>query len=124
MDRAVALNQPRCWLIAYDIRDRRRLARVHRFLTHQAVPVQYSVFAARGSLADMRRLAEELRMRIDERADDVRIYPIPEDPLAHTIGATLLPDDVWLLGVGDELGTSLAASAQAARTSEPVPPPA
>lgn len=120
----MALNQPRRWLIAYDIRDRRRLARVHRFLTGVAVPVQYSVFAARGSLADVRRLAEELRARIDERTDDVRIYPIPENPLVHTIGATLLPDDVWLLGAGDELGGSLAAATRAARTREPAPPPA
>jgi CRISPR-associated protein Cas2 len=104
----MALNQARRWLIAYDIRDRRRLARVHRFLMHRAIPVQYSVFAVRGSLADVRRMADELRTRIDERADDVRIYPIPENPLVHAIGATLLPDDVWLLDAKTGLGAVLA----------------
>lgn len=120
----MALNQPRRWLIAYDIREPRRLARVHRFLTRVAVPVQYSVFAARGSLADMRRLADELRARIDERADDVRIYPIPENLLVHTIGATLLPDDAWLLDGRSDLGVLLAASTRPARPLEPTPPAA
>lgn len=102
----MALNQQRGWLIAYDIRNPRRLARVHRFLKREAVPVQYSVFAARGSLADMRRLAEELRGRIDERTDDIRIYPIPDNPLVYTFGTKLLPDDAWLLGLGPALGLS------------------
>lgn len=118
----MALNQTRNWLIAYDIRDPRRLVRVHRFLKQQAVPVQYSVFAARGSLADMRQLAAALRAQIDERADDVRIYPIPENPLVHTIGAALLPDDVWLLGPGGEGGGWPVASTRAVRAVEPPPP--
>jgi CRISPR-associated protein Cas2 len=117
----MAVNQPRRWLIAYDIRDRRRLGRVHRFLMQQAIPVQYSVFAARGSLSDMRRMAEELRMRIDERADDVRIYPIPENPLVHTIGATLLPDDVWLLDAKTGLGAVLAPPSRPVRGVESTP---
>lgn len=113
----MALNQPRRWLIAYDIRDQRRLARVHRFLTREAVPVQYSVFVAWGSLADMRRLADELQGRIDERFDDVRIYPIPEIPLVHMIGKTALPEDVWLLGPLDELsGPAARAIAPACRS--------
>jgi CRISPR-associated protein Cas2 len=117
----MAVNDARRWLIAYDIREPRRLARVHRFLTRVAVPVQYSVFAARGSPADMRRLADELRSKIDGRVDDVRIYPVPVNPVVHTIGATLLPEDVWVLDGKTDLGALLAASTRPARRLESLP---
>lgn len=93
----MALNQPRRWLIAYDLRDHRRIARVHRLLTQVAVPMQYSVFAARGSPAAMRQLARQIEALIDVEVDDVRMYPIPERPLLHTIGGTMLPDDALLV---------------------------
>jgi CRISPR-associated protein Cas2 len=93
----MALNQPRRWLIAYDIRDPRRLARVHRLLTRAAVPVQYSVFAAAGSARAMRELAAAVAKKIDPRVDDVRFYPVPEQIQAYTIGATMLPEEVLLI---------------------------
>jgi len=93
----MALNLPRRWLIAYDLRNERRIARVHRLLTKVAVPVQYSVFAARGSQAAMRKLAGQVETLIDAEVDDVRIYPVPERPLLHTIGRTMLPEAALLL---------------------------
>jgi CRISPR-associated protein Cas2 len=107
MDRTVALNESRRWLVAYDIREPRRLARVHRLLGRVAVPVQYSVFAASGSHADMRRLADELRGLIDESVDDVRIYSIPTNAFVYSIGRTLLPEDAWLLDGKTDLGALL-----------------
>lgn len=106
----MALTEVRRWLITYDIRERRRLARVHRQLSRVAVPVQYSVFAARGNLAAMRRLANDLRGLIDD-VDDVRIYGIPQTPCVHTLGATMLPRDVWLLDGTADL-TPLASASQ------------
>lgn len=93
----MALNQPKRWLIAYDLRDGRRIARVHRLLTKVAVPVQYSVFVARGSHNGMRQLARQVEDLIDARVDDVRLYPIPERPLIYTVGRAMLPDDALLL---------------------------
>lgn len=107
----MALNDPRRWLIAYDIRDHRRIARVHRLLTKAAVPVQYSVFAARGSPKGMRRLAGEIEALIDASVDDVRLYPIPERPLLYTIGRTMLPDDALLLDADTRLETVLGCRA-------------
>lgn len=104
----MALNQPRRWLIAYDIRDPRRLARVHRALTKAAVPVQYSLFAAAGSPRAMRELAAALEEKIDTRVDDVRFYPVPEQIHVYTIGATMLPDQVFLLADRADLGQLLA----------------
>jgi CRISPR-associated protein Cas2 len=37
----MALNQPLRYLIAYDIRNPKRLVRVHRYLRRQGMPVQY-----------------------------------------------------------------------------------
>ncbi len=107
----MALNRPRRWLIAYDLREPRRIARVHRLLTKVAVPVQYSVFAARGSQAAMRQLARQIEALIDTAVDDVRMYPIPEHPLLHTIGGALLPDDALLLDAQTGLETLLGRGA-------------
>lgn len=108
----MALNESRRWLIAYDLRDDRRIARVHRLLTKVAVPVQYSVFAARGSQAAMRQLARQIEALIDADADDVRMYPIPERPLLHTIGGTMLPDDALLLDAETGLEVLLGRTAR------------
>lgn len=99
----MAVNRTRRWLVAYDVRDKRRIKRVHRLLTRVAVPVQYSVFAAVGSAAVMSRLAEAIKQLIDEREDDVRMYPVPELPLVYSIGATMLPQDVMLLDARTDL---------------------
>ncbi|MBX3630284.1 MAG: CRISPR-associated endonuclease Cas2 [Nitrosomonas sp.] len=40
----MADNQSNLYLIAYDIADSKRLARVHRVLKQQGLPVQFSVF--------------------------------------------------------------------------------
>lgn len=93
----MAVNEPRRWLIAYDIRDPRRLNRVHRLLAKAAIPVQYSVFAAAGSRRAMQDLAARLEQEIDARVDDVRFYPVPQPAEVYTIGATMLPEGVLVL---------------------------
>lgn len=91
------MTEPRRWLIAYDVRDERRLAAVHRYLKGAAVPVQYSVFAARASAAEIARVVAALNGLIDARVDDVRIYGIPRNSFVYTLGASILPADAWLL---------------------------
>jgi CRISPR-associated protein Cas2 len=70
----------RTYLVAYDIRAPRRLARVHRALSEMGHHLQYSVFAV--DLVDWERqkLAVRLRRLIDETADDVRFYLVPTEP--------------------------------------------
>ena len=80
-------------LVCYDIGESpRRLARVHRRLIRLATPIQYSVFLARTGPAGLDRILETLARTIDPRRDDVRIYPIPADPLLTVLGRPLLPD--------------------------------
>lgn len=93
----MALNQTRSWLVAYDLRDHLRITRVHRLLTKVAVPVQYSVFVARGSHKAMVNLAQDIEALIDGKVDDVRMYPIPARPWVHNVGRAMLPEDLLLI---------------------------
>lgn len=93
----MALNEPRNWLIAYDISDPRRLRRVHRFLSSQAVPVQYSVFATRSAPMKAGLIRASLAEIIDEGEDDVRIYPVPEPANLAVFGKKALPEGLRVI---------------------------
>lgn len=105
----MALNTPVTWLIAYDISNSRRLNRVHRLLKEKGVPVQYSLFAVRESAQGILRLKNELAGLIDTKADDVRIYRLPQTPNFVAIGHPLLPEDLLLFSEG---GTDIAGRLQ------------
>ena len=66
------------WVLAHDIRDPSRLQRVWRFLRKEGVPLQYSVYLLSGGRSQVEKVMEKLRELIDERKDDVRIYPLTE----------------------------------------------
>lgn len=93
------------YVIAYDITDPRRLARVHRALREEAFPVQYSVFLATLDTAAINRLLAKLGRLIDPGRDDVRAYPLPSAPEIESIGwghhlAGVLPSPGQVLGIG------------------------
>jgi CRISPR-associated protein Cas2 len=97
------LNQAQTYLVCYDIADPKRLGRVHRFLREQGVPVQYSVFTAQLTAKELGRIVDGLAERIDERADDVRIYPLPSRPETASLGLQYFPDGVLLIEKGKDL---------------------
>lgn len=80
------------WLLAHDIRDDKRLQRVWRFLRQEGVRLQYSVYLLAGSRQQVEAIIEQLRGLIDERADDVRIYPLSENTRIWGMG-TQFSDD-------------------------------
>ena len=92
----MALNTPRSWLITYDIADKRRLSRLHRFIKKHAVPVQYSVFLFEGSAAQVGRLMGEIEGYIDPEYDDIRAYQLPTEPDLVTLGRGSLPESLTL----------------------------
>lgn len=92
----MSFSDAHLYLICYDIADPVRLQRVHAFLRRHAMPVQYSVFLARLSERRLVQLLAEVAGRIDPRSDDVRAYPIPQDPEAVTLGRQYLPPGVLL----------------------------
>jgi CRISPR-associated protein Cas2 len=65
------------YLIAYDVRDPKRLRKVHYTLRKQALAVQKSVFIIHTDLATLAQLEAQLRERVVEREDDLRLYAIP-----------------------------------------------
>ena len=77
---------PDWYLIAYDIRDPRRLRRLHRALRAEALAVQRSLFLVAGSVPAVERLLDRLETLIDPRVDDLRAYPVAA------------PDCLWLSG--------------------------
>lgn len=91
------------WVIAYDVRDPRRLARVHRLLTNHACLLQFSVFLFSGSWDGVSRLLEELGTLMDLRVDDLRCYEVMRSEGLVCLGRGMYPDGVYLGGVGGGL---------------------
>ncbi|MFB6259759.1 MAG: CRISPR-associated endonuclease Cas2 [Thiohalorhabdaceae bacterium] len=73
-------------IVAYDVRDPRRLQRVHRFLRKRGLAAQESVFLVKAGNRQLQDLLNGLGGIIDRRRDDVRTYPV-----AH-------PGALWLSG--------------------------
>jgi len=85
------------YLIAYDIADKRRLARLHRYLKGEALALQYSVFFGRFTTTQIDHIEDEIATRIDPKQDDVRIYPLPDDFQVWALGASApLPEGIQL----------------------------
>jgi len=85
------------YLIAYDIADRRRLARLHRYLKGEALALQYSVFFGLFTTNQIDHIEDEIAARIDPKQDDVRIYPLPDDFQVWALGASApLPAGIHL----------------------------
>lgn len=87
----MSLTHQRTWLIAYDIRDPRRLSRLHAFIIRHTIPVQYSVYLFEGHAGELGSLLANIRSRIDNRVDDVRAYFVPENAEIHMIGRASFP---------------------------------
>ena len=67
----------RNYIIAYDISDTKRLARVARYLTKESMRIQYSIYyLPRVSVHRLTAIATELSELINKEEDDLRIYTI------------------------------------------------
>ncbi len=88
-------HTPASWLVTYDISCPKRLGRVFRALKKEGIPIQYSVFHVHASQAKLGALMVRLAKLIDPRADDVRAYRVPANPLQVTLGQPIIPTDVW-----------------------------
>lgn len=66
----------RCFLVSYDVRDAKRLRRVHRLMKSYGEPWQYSVFYCVLRPIDRVRMENDLRAEADLRADQVLIIDL------------------------------------------------
>jgi CRISPR-associated protein Cas2 len=90
----MASHKPRTFLRAYDIADPERLVRVHRTCKQWGAPIQYSVFLVPLTPSGIGTLVNALRGIIDERADDVRVYPLPSRVELGQYGRQGLPNGI------------------------------
>lgn len=74
------------YLVCYDIREPRRLTRVYQLMKGKGLHIQYSVFHCRLTWQELLELKEKLTGLIDERVDDVRIYPLPSEEKVAVMG--------------------------------------
>ncbi len=83
------------YLICYDIADPKRLSRVYKFLKGRGIHLQYSVFLCSLTRQGLKYVKESLKELIDERLDDIRIYPLPSSLKVVVIGkGARIPDGV------------------------------
>ncbi len=89
---------PQPHLICYDIADPKRLARVHRRVSDQAISIQYSVYYLEASADEVEALLDDLRDIIAPKEDDIRVYPLPKTTEIVTIGRSGLGEGNLLIG--------------------------
>lgn len=86
-------------IIAYDIANPKRLGRVHRYLKKIALPLQYSVFLIELDAERRDKVLRHLEKLIHPKQDDVRLYPLPENPDWVKLGKQFWDEGLLLTGV-------------------------
>lgn len=85
------------YLICYDIKDEKRLNKVFRYLRGIGLHLQYSVFYAKLKWNDLIDVENNLKNLINENEDDIRIYPLPQEPKVYILGrGSKLPEGVMI----------------------------
>ena len=74
------------YLVCYDISNPRRLAKVFKLIKNRGIHLQYSVFHCTLTWPGLLDLKERLSLIIDEREDDVRVYPLPSEEKVIVMG--------------------------------------
>jgi len=74
-----------CYVLAYDVRDVRRLRRVHRTMSRKTVFLQRSLYLFQGAGAELGALVREATKLLEQGLDDLRLYALAG------------PDDLWFL---------------------------
>jgi len=73
------------YIIAYDIKEKRRLSKVAKTMESFAFRVQYSVFIADLDEANLARLRSRLEKIIDDSEDSVLFFQVRNQELEHRI---------------------------------------
>lgn len=87
-------NATGSWLICYDIASKSRLRKVHNFLRQEALALHRSVFYSECSRAEITELKYQLRGMINEKYDDVRIFPQKASTPIRWQGCSPLPKGI------------------------------
>lgn len=87
-DRCASDGPRHKWLLSYDVRDPRRLARIHSCMKDWGKPVLYSVFECLLTAEEMERMWAAVALVIDAKADWVVLYRLhkPHDEAVRHVG--------------------------------------
>lgn len=83
------MRSRRTWIIGYDISSPKRLRRVAKRLEKSAFRIQFSLFIGCWTEAEFERVWSDLARLINSRCDDVRAWPVPEEPVVTTLNLEL-----------------------------------
>jgi CRISPR-associated protein Cas2 len=83
------------FLIAYDIKNQKRVAKFGRFMSKNCIRIEYSVFYTKMSKEKMSEFAIKILDYIDTNEDDVRIYEIIDYGIA--LGKADLLDEIYII---------------------------
>jgi CRISPR-associated protein Cas2 len=109
------------YLLAYDIRDQRRLRRVHRVATDFGEPLQYSLFVCDLTQVELSRFKSALLDEMKTTEDSVSIFDLGapgrswSESSSSAAGASCRP---MSLRSGDARGQVASRSPGSARTSK------
>ena len=92
----MSTHQIKTWLVAYDIREPRRLRRVHRHLRKLGMAAQYSAFTVEADDSEIVDHLAAIESLIDKRADDVRAYHLPARCPVWRLGRQEWPEGLYL----------------------------
>ncbi len=81
------------WILAYDVRCKKRLYRVHKWMLRWAAPVQYSVFLGYFREHRLKDLLDEVSETILKPVDDLRAYPVADRDSVIMIGTHRCPEN-------------------------------
>lgn len=70
------------YIICYDICNAKRLQKIHKVVVHYAVPLQFSIYYGLFNTTLRDEMIDKLQQIINEKEDDIRIYPISGSTLA------------------------------------------
>ncbi len=74
------------YLIAYDIRETKRLQKVHYYLKKRATALQNSVFLLHVDSKKLMEIMHGVKERAKGQIDDIRLYPIPNPGIIWAAG--------------------------------------
>lgn len=74
------------FIIAYDVRDRKRLQRLYKCVRQEAYALHESVFLFRGTAVQLKAFEAKMKQRIRKNEDDLRIYPVSASAMFAFVG--------------------------------------
>jgi len=84
------------YLICYDIADKKRVAKIARYLEKKAFRIQYSIFLLKNaSKEEIYAIAQDLNELIEPKEDDIRIYTVEEKGVS--IGVAYDLDEIFII---------------------------